>query len=569
MDRLRGLFPRRGPLEPRLDRPFPAWAIFPLLFVGVYLTHLSLLRLPYYWDEAGYYIPAAYDFFRTGSLIPSSTLSNAHPPIPSIYLAMWWKASGFLPAVTRVAMCLVTAIALLGVYELSRIVSRRPQIAAAVTLLTAIYPVWFAQSTLAHADMFAAAGTLWGLAFFFAALHDAAPEPSQPAREPRGRRDAIAAAVCFSLAALSKETAIVTPVALALWLGYRLLRAIPRENRKPHLRLALCLLAPIFPLAAWYGYHRWRTGYFFGNPEFVRYNAISTLSPLRIGLALAHRLLQLTGHMNMFVPVFCALGALMLLPLPERDGSPSRGIAWPDQAALYTVLITNGIFFSVVGGALLTRYLLPLYPLVLLLCASTMRRRVPYWWALVGLSAAAFLLGLWINPPYKFAPEDNLNYADVIRLHQQAIHQIVTNDPGSTVLTAWPATDELTKPELGYVRKPVPVVKMEDFSLASIQKAAASGSDATVCFAFSTKYDPPNQWMSLGGRNESFDIRFFGFHKDLDPQEIAHRLDGSIVWWVERNNEWAAVLHLNRPQTAGLQQDRLPGPDHTLRASRP
>lgn len=210
-----------------------------------------------------------------------------------------------------------------------------------------------------------------------------------------------------------------------------------------------------------------------------------------------------------------------------------------------------------VGGALLTRYLLPLYPLVLLLCASTMRRRVPYWWALVGLSATAFLLGLWINPPYKIAPEDNLNYADVIRLHQQAIHQIVTNDPGSTVLTAWPATDELTKPELGYVRKPVPVVRMDDFSLASIQKAAASRSNATVCFAFSTKYDPPNQWMSLGGRNESFDIRFFGFHKDFEPQEIAHWLDGSIVWWVERNNEWAAVLHLNRPQTAGWRHGRL------------
>ena len=55
-----------------------------------------------------------------------------------------------------------------------------------------------------------------------------------------------------------------------------------------------------------------------------------------------------------------------------------------------------------------------------------------YWWGLVLLSAAAFLIGLFVNPPYKFAPEDNLNYADVIRLHQQAIRQIVTRFPGST-----------------------------------------------------------------------------------------------------------------------------------------
>jgi hypothetical protein len=38
---------------------------------AVCLTHFTLLRLPYYWDEAGYYIPAAWDFFRTGSLIPT------------------------------------------------------------------------------------------------------------------------------------------------------------------------------------------------------------------------------------------------------------------------------------------------------------------------------------------------------------------------------------------------------------------------------------------------------------------------------------------------------------------
>jgi hypothetical protein len=66
-----------------LDRPLPLRLIFPLLFVGVYLSHLTLLRLPYYWDEAGYYIPAAYDFFRTGDVIPSTTLANAHPPLPS------------------------------------------------------------------------------------------------------------------------------------------------------------------------------------------------------------------------------------------------------------------------------------------------------------------------------------------------------------------------------------------------------------------------------------------------------------------------------------------------------
>ena len=520
----------------QFDRPLPLRLIFPLLFVGVYLSHLTLLRLPYYWDEAGYYIPAAYDFFRTGDVIPSSTLANAHPPLPSLYLALWWK-SGFTPAVTRTAICLVTAIALLAVYRLGVLLNGKQRVAATATLLTAIYPVWFAQSTLAHADMFAAAATLWGLVFVF------------PGRR---RPPALwAAAACFAVAVLAKETAIVTPLAIALWEVYLSLRATP-PHRSAHLRAALLLIVPVVPLLAWYAYYRHRTGFLFGNPEYLRYNATSTLSPLRILLALAHRLLQLTAHMNMFVPVLCMLGAMLLLPLREPDGSVRPRISPADQAILYVVMGANILFFSVLGGALLTRYLLPLSPLLLLLCVSTFYRRVSYWWGLVMLCAAAFVIGLFVNPPYKFAPEDNLNYADVIRLHQQAIRQIVTRFPGSTILTAWPGSDELSKPELGYVKKPMAVVTVPNFSLPEIQKAAGSAQDFSVGFTFSTKYDPPHLWMDLGRRNEAMDVRFFDFHHDLDPGAIAHLLDGRIVWRDERQGEWAAVIHFNRPQLAGF-----------------
>ena len=535
------------------DRPLPLRLIFPLLFVGVYLSHLTLLRLPYYWDEAGYYIPAAYDFFHTGDVIPSTTVANGHPPLPSLYLALWWK-SGFTPTVTRTAMCLVTAIGLLAVYRLGILLNGRPRVAATTTLLTAIYPVWFAQSTLAHADMFAAAATLWGLVFVFAGQH-------RP-------RVLWAAVVCFTIAAWSKETAIVTPIAIAVWQLYLSLGGSRRwlpgsddpyrpddrpDDRRGHLRAALLMLLPPATLIAWYLYYRHRTGFLFGDAEFVRYNATSTLSPLRILLALVHRILQLTAHMNMFVPVWCMLGALLLLPMRERDGTLRPRISPGDQAILYVVLVANVLFFSVIGGALLTRYLLPLYPLILLLCVSTFYRRVRYWWGLVLLSGAAFLIGLFVNPPYKFAPEDNLNYADVIRLHQQAIRQIVTRFPGSTILTAWPATDELTKPELGYVKKPLSVVSMANFSLPEIQKAAASAQDYSVGLAFSTKYDPPRLLLDLGARNEALDTRFFDFHRDLAPSAIAHLLGGSIVWREDRQGEWAAVLHFSRPQVASLE----------------
>jgi Dolichyl-phosphate-mannose-protein mannosyltransferase len=518
------------------------WLVFPLIFAALYLSHIALLRLPYFWDEAGYYIPAAYDLFRTGALIPYSTLSNAHPPLPAVYLALWWKLSGFVPVTTRVAELLVASTALLGVYRLAQRISGETSIAAATTLITAIYPVWFAQSTLAHADLMAAAFTIWGLVYFV------------PGHEADRGASLGLAVIWFALAALSKETAVAAPIALA---GYELWRAIrgSREERARLLARAAVLLSSVLPLCGWYLYHWLRTGHVFGNPEYVRYNAGGTLAPLRILLALFHRTLHLTAHMNLFVPVLCALASLLLLPRRSRAGIARPPLPRAAMIPLVWVVVANALLFSILGGALLTRYLLPMYPLVLLVCVATFWRRVPGWGGLVALAAFAFVLGLLFNPPYRFAPEDNLAYADAIQLDRQAIHQVVTRYPQQTVLTAWPVSDELTKPELGYMRQGIPVVAIDNFSLPEIQRAAAKGG-YSVGLIFSTKYDPPHLPLGLGARNERFQQQYFGFHHDLSPEAIASMLGGKVVWRNERKGQWAAVMHFDQPQEAMAGQAR-------------
>jgi 4-amino-4-deoxy-L-arabinose transferase-like glycosyltransferase len=545
------------------ERPFPLWLVFPLLFSGIYLSHLPLLRLPYYWDEAGYYIPAAYDFFRTGSLIPFTTLTNAHPPLPSIYVALWWRASGFAPVTTRDAMCVLAALALLAVFRLVRNATGRDSLAVATVLLTALYPIWFVQSTLAHADLPAAAATLWGLALYLGRTTQSASDHvsgsmRQKAIDP-ATSSLAGAALCFSLAVLSKETAIVTPLALS---GYECIRACLRGKRTAHLRNAGWLAAPILPLAGWYLYHWRKTGFALGNPEYLRYNATSTLSPIRILLAFAHRILHLTAHMNMFVPVLSAIASVLFLTVRRTDGGhPLPGLSPSVIRPIAIVIGANVVFFSVFGGALLTRYLLPLYPLILMLCVSALWRRTRLWTALAGLSLTAFALGLFFNPPYRFAPEDNLSYRDAIQIQQAAIHEIQTHYPHAIVLTAWPATDELSRPELGYLRQPIPVVAVQNFSLPEIERAATVSEPYTLALVFSTKYDPPRLAWSLGPRNEKWDRRFFDFHRDLPPEQIARLLGGTVVWQLERNGQWAAVLHFDTPQLATLFHPSKPGDD--------
>ncbi len=525
----------------------PVAVLFPLFFAAVYLAHLTLLRLPYFWDEGGYYIPAALDFFRTGTLIPQTTLTNAHPPLPSIFLAGWWHLSGFVPSGTRTLLCLVTAAALVGVFRLARGLAGSV-VAWVVTLLTAAYPIWFAQSTLAHADMFAAAFTVWGLSIYLTS----GAEGSLRARW-------VWAAGLFSLAALSKETAVVTPVALAVWEAWlwarrRWQEADPNRGSEPrHAGWVVALLLPVLPLLGWYGYHWHRTGFVFGNPEFLRYNATANLTVYRFLLCLWHRLLHLTMHMNLFVPV---LGTLLVLVL-WRDGG--WGLSRRAAAAIAVVLMANWVEFSVLGGALLTRYLLPMYPLVLLLCVAAWKARlggrtpgdVAALWGLAAVSAAAFLVGIFVNPPYAFAPEDNLTYRDMVVLHQAAVRVIAQQFPGATVLTAWPGAAELGRPELGYTRVPVRVVEVKNFSRGEMERAAAERGSFDTAMVFSTKWVPGASSLDVARRNRAADARYFDFHEDMRPDEVARRLGGTVVWEAQRGGEWAGVVRFPRSSGTG------------------
>jgi hypothetical protein len=225
------------------------------------------------------------------------------------------------------------------------------------------------------------------------------------------------------------------------------------------------------------------------------------------------------------------------------------------------VIAANIVLFSLVGGALLTRYLLPLYPLVLLLAVNTFRRRMREWMSLVALSAAAFVVGLFVNPPYRFAPEDNLAYRTVIQLHQQAAAQISAHYSHARVLTAWPMSDELSKPELGYVKTPIRTLSIDNFSFPEIQKAGEEPELYSAAVVFSTKYDPPRLRLSLGSHSQALDEKYFGLHHDLLPEQIAFFLHGAVKWRAERDSQWAAVLSFPRSDVASAHVPLVNGRD--------
>ena len=519
-----------------------------LIFAAILLLHLPLLSLPYFWDEAGYYIPAARDILFHFQLIPTSTLTNAHPPLVMLWLAAAWKLFGYYDVVTRVAMLLVATFTLTGVFRLAKQVANS-QVAIASVVVTAMFPVFFAQSTLAHLDLAAAGFTLWGVAAYF---RD---------RYPR-------TAIWFALAALAKETAVLAPLALVAWeVASMLLRGRQPKwflYRGTWLRITW-LLVSIVPLAAWFAYHYHETGIVFGNPEFVRYNVASTLHPLRIAAALAQRVWQLFGYMNMFVLTIAFALAMTRKAISDShvsarrtraNGNQDNGhrprISIPVQLVFLLLVVAYALAMSVVGGAVLARYLLPVYPMIVIVFVSTLWRRVPWWPGFVAVVTLAFAVGLVVNPPYHFAPEDNLNYAEFVRLHQDAAHYIETHPPGGRVLTAWPGSDELTKPYLGYVNKPYQIVAIENFSSGQVLAAREAANQFDAAFVFSTKYEPASGFIIRLPFWEQLQKRYFGYHVDLPPSVIASLLQGHVLHEHSRGGQWVAVIQMDRAANAKL-----------------
>lgn len=510
-------------------------------------AHASVLRLPYFWDEAGYYIPAARDLLA-GSLIPHSTPSNAHPPLVMAWIALAWKLFGQSPLITRTAMLVLAAFSLAGFFRLAKAISNHT-VAVAATSLVAIYPVFFAQSSLAQVDLPAAGLIFWGLEAYF-------------------RRRRAAVAIWFSLAALTKETAILVPAGLCVW--EMLMLAFPSsrlENNAPqrtprHTKdTILVLIVPVIPLAAWYFYHYSHTGFVFGNPEFLRYNLEGNLAPWRIVLAFLLRLWQTVGYLNLYLLTLACVAA-MRYPAQGISANITRlgggdefrpRINVANQFALLTVGIVYLLAMSVLGGAVLARYMLPIVPLVILICVSTIWRRLRFWKAVLGIVAVSFIAALLINPPYGFSPEDNLAYADYIRLHQGAENFIETQYPHARVLTSWPASDELSRPYLGYVQNAMPVVRIEDFAAEQLMAASDARSNFDIAFVFSTKYQAPRSWFDHWGAWQEWKRRFFGYHVDLSPGAAASILGGELVYHDERQGQWVGVIRLQRIEEAQLR----------------
>jgi hypothetical protein len=510
------------------------------VFIALLALHYPLLRLPYFWDEAGYYIPAALDFYNSGRLIPISTLSTGHTPLVIAYLALVWHLFGFSPLVTRLAMILVAAADVTALYALGRRVASR-QVAAWSALLLALMPLFFAQSSLVHLDLPAALfSTLSVLCLLDGRLW--------------------LFALIASLAVLSKETAVVLlPVAWVFeWSKSRARQASTPVaaqgggnlggigiHHSVSLRSWVALTVPLLTLVAWSVYYHHATGYWTGNPEYLSYNLFSTLTPGRIFWTLLRRLYEVfIGGFNWLLAAEAVLGACWGCNRALHPAEASPREPMPCQRDLF--LLAGGLtaiylaMLSAVGGAILPRYLLPIFP-PLFLAAVILLWRLPRRLArVICLAMAGCFVSAWfINPPYPFPFEDNLAYADFIRLHQQAAKFLEAWPGQPRILTAWPASDELTHTYLGYVRKPFRVVAVKGLTPADFDNLAPESFD--LVYTYSRQWEPRDNWLARLPALPEAQQRYFDYAPPIREAVLVARFRLRLLAQFERRGQWVRI----------------------------
>jgi len=498
--------------------------------VSFVVLHYPLLHLPYYWDEAGYYIPAAMDFYRSGQLVPSDTLPTGHTPLVIMYLALIWRGLGFSPAVTRAAMTVFAACTLTGVYTLGRRVAYR-EIACWSVLLLGLSPLFFAQSVLVHLDLAAGLFTLLALLALL---------------ETRPWSFALAAAC----AVLSKETAVILlPLAwIFVWRQHR------RTGSSPSGAECFAYVSPVLVLIGWVGFCHHATGFWLGNREYLRYNLYSTLNPARMVLTLLRRLYEtFVGGFNWLLTAGALAGIwwrrYKIGAARETPDTPTNACvrSQPGPAALCGFLFLGGglimayvVMLSMVGGAVLPRYLLPIFPPFVLI-AVILIWRLPRLAArsIMVLTAGCFVWAWFLNPPYPFPFEDNLAYADFIRLHGQAAQFLEAQPGNKRILTAWPASDELLHPFLGYVRQPLAVVTVEGFGRHDFDSVSLESFDCL--YLYSRRWEPAHNWMRSLPWWQRLQQRYFEYQPQIPEHELAVRYHLRLLTSFERRGQWVRI----------------------------
>jgi hypothetical protein len=267
------------------------------------------------------------------------------------------------------------------------------------------------------------------------------------------------------------------------------------------------------------------------------------------------RIWHAVGYMNLFVLSVSALIAVVASRLGIFAGRVREPATDESARRVYSIaavlVAAHVLAFSLIGGAILARYMLPVIPLVILISLSCLAQSTRHWKIAVAVSCMAFVAALFVSPTYQYDRADNLAYRKFVLQQQEAVQYVSQHYSQGTVSTAWPATEGFRTPYLGYLARPFSVSAMKDFSRPSLVAARDGGADFAVVFS---RQQPGGTVAQPGWERLGFLVsmrhRFFQSLPDLSLRDALQVLGGRVLWSEASGGEWIAVVKLRGPTAA-------------------
>ncbi len=408
----------------------PRFAIAAVFAALVFLSKLPVLDVPFYWDEMAWVGQARWlaqgPLFRAIPGLRGAAAFFGHPPGLHLTLAVLVKLFGFSIALPHLLAIGFAFIGTLFTYLLGRsLYGERAGLLAAVCLFFS--PIYFAQAGMFLGDLPVAA---LGVACVYLAVRGA----FWPYL------------LCACCMVLLKETAIAVVVAVALY------RALTGGSLKERLRRLIAYALPLVVTGLFAAWQKLMTGqWFFIYPP---HSNLDLFVPTpRVVL---DQVVTITGWLFVLQGRWVLTAAIVLNLVMHREARRRR-----ELRLLALMGLLSGYAFAPLY--LLPRYILPALPMVYVVGA----------WSLLELfatpaqknAAAAitvvFMAWTLTHQPFAGSSEFNLRYLDVVAIHRTLCGLIAAEHPDARVLTAWPHTQELRQPELGYVKQAVRAESLE------------------------------------------------------------------------------------------------------------
>jgi 4-amino-4-deoxy-L-arabinose transferase-like glycosyltransferase len=388
---------------------------------------------PYFWDAAPNVIDATRELVRAGG-VPFHPYF-AHPPLFHLLLALAWKIAGTSPAVSHAVALPWLPLAMGATYAIgTRIGGRLVGLAAAFVF--GATPLAVCEAGQVYFELAATALATCGLAAWL------------------GERR-WAAAGLFTLAVLTKTTAILVPAAL---LPVVLAQRDLRFTWRPYVALA----APLVALLAWGAYHDSVTGWFL-------------VAPVEAERLIAHDVATLVRHTKIITECFFLAQYRWLLlaggVLAAAVTRVYRHEHLGRDALTCAFVASMSCAVAIPSNEFLTRYALVVLPAFAVASLALVRRALPRATSFGAFAALVVLLfGARWHPrgaaslEWQLQPPEDLTYLDTIAAFREVARLLEERHPGAEILGGFHESYVLGEPHQGYVHAPFAVTHCQYFT---------------------------------------------------------------------------------------------------------